>query len=299
MSETVDKVYMCPDGNSNALTTAALMNGGCNSWSNNPFMYLIWLAFFGGNGFGWNKGQDSDIARQMQTLQGTVTDNHNNDLAMQAIQGNGKALSDLAGNLNVGVATLGSAISSIKGAIDLVGANNSTNAQGIINSILLGNKDLVQQIATCCCENKQLVTQMGYEGQLRDQANTSAVTSRIEQLANGIQTGFASTAFETQAQTNQLSRDLQSQTQTIIDKISAMETNALQDKVSSLTAQLTAANSRAERAAELQPIIAQLNAIKAAQPATTTVQYPQLTAVPNYVAYGYNNYGTSGTGFWS
>lgn len=87
---------------------------------------------------------------------------------MQAIQGNSKALSDLAGNLNIGVATLGNAISSIKGAIDLVGANNGTNTQSVINSVLLGNKDLVQQIATCCCENKQLVTTMGYEGQLRD-----------------------------------------------------------------------------------------------------------------------------------
>lgn len=29
----------------------ALTNSN-NNWMNNPFMYLIWLAFFGGDGFG-------------------------------------------------------------------------------------------------------------------------------------------------------------------------------------------------------------------------------------------------------
>lgn len=301
MSETdTSKVYMMPDNNScmEAVSLASMMNNN-NNWANNPFMYLIWLAFFGGNGFGFgnrtNTAQNEDLSRQLQTLQSSVTDNHNNDLAMQAITGNGKALTDLAGNLNVGVATLGSAISSIKGAIDLVGSQNGLNAERVINSVLLGNKDLVQQIATCCCENKQLVTTMGYEGQLRDQANTASVLGRLDQLSNGIATGFSSTAYETQTQTNQLSRDLQNQTQTIIDKISTMEANAQQDKINNLTAQLTAANSRAERQAELQPIIAQLNAIKAAQPATATIQYPNLVAYPSYLSN--NIYGTNT--FWS
>ena len=261
-------------------------------------MYLIWLAFFGGNGFGWNRNQNNeDLSRQVQTLQTAISDNHNNDLAMQAIQGNGKALADLAGNLNIGVATLGNAISSIKGAIDLVGANNGTNTQSVINSVLLGNKDLVQQIATCCCENKQLVTTMGYEGQLRDQANTAAIDSKLDQLSNTMQNGFTNSIYTTQTQTNQLSRDLQAQTQTIIDKISNMESNAQQEKINELTAQLTAANARAERAAELQPIIQQLNSIKSSQPSTVAVQYPQLSVFPSYLnsaaQTGYYN-----TNFW-
>lgn len=292
MSDSVDKVYCYPENNT--AETMALMNN--NNWMNNPFMYLIWLAFFGGNGFGnrTNAAQNEDLSRQMQTLQGTVTDNHNNDLAMQAITGNGKALTDLAGNLNVGVASLGNAINSIKSSIDLVGSQNGISAERVINSVLLGNKDLVQQIATCCCENKQLVTQMGYEGQIRDLTNTQNIMNRLDQLSNGISNGFSSTAYETQAQTNQLSRDLQNQTQTIIDKISNMEANAQQDKINTLTAQLTAANARAERQAELQPLINQLNAIKSAQPATATITYPNLVAYPSYL-----NNNTYGTTFWN
>lgn len=78
-----------------------------------------------------------------------------------------------------------------------------------------------------------------------------------------------------------------------MNKLSSMEANAQQDKINNLTAQLTAANSRAERAAELAPIYNQLNAIKSAQPATTTIQYPQLTVVPNYL--GNTSYTN---GFW-
>lgn len=32
----------------------ALTNSN-NNWMNNPFMYLIWLAFFGGDGFGFGR----------------------------------------------------------------------------------------------------------------------------------------------------------------------------------------------------------------------------------------------------
>jgi hypothetical protein len=166
------KVFMVPDGNgsNNALTTAALMNGGMNGAWNNPWIYMVWMMMFRNGFFGGGNGDGAENynSRAIATLQDTINTNHNNDLAFAAIQGNGKALSDLASSLNVGVATLGNAISSIKESIALVGANNGMNAQSIINSVLLGNKDLIQQIATCCCENKQLVTTMGYEGQLRD-----------------------------------------------------------------------------------------------------------------------------------
>lgn len=299
MSETTSsKVFMLPDSSNSPLEMAALLNNQ-NSWTNNPFIYLVWMMMFRNGFWGNENGQVNDVSRQVATLADTVNTNHNNDLVMSALQGNGSALHELAGNLNVGVTALSSAINNIQSAVQTIGAQNGIGQERVINSVLLGNKDLIQQIASCCCENKQLVTTMGYEGQLRDQANTAVITNRIGDVSNSIQNGFASTAYATQAQTNALSRDLQNQTQTIIDKISAMEANAQQDKINTLTAQLTAANSRAERQAELQPIIKELNEIRCAQPATTTVQYPQLTTIPttlyNYMqgGYGYN------TGFWN
>ena len=75
-----------------------------------------------------------------------------------------------------------------------------------------------------------------------------------------VERGFYSVAFETAQQTCQLQNGMRNQTQTIIDKLSAMEANAQQDKIANLTAQLTAANSIDESHAELAPILAELNA---------------------------------------
>ena len=56
-------------------------------------MYLIWLAMFGGNGFGLGgNNQAVNNAAQIQNLSDLVTDNHNNDLTMQAVAGNTAAI---------------------------------------------------------------------------------------------------------------------------------------------------------------------------------------------------------------
>ena len=300
MSETTEKIYCMPENN-NATELMVLMNG--NNWNNNPFIYLIWLAFFGGNGFGWgNKNNDAsqinEVSRQVATLADNINNNHNNNLALQAINGNRDALGQLAQTFNTDLSAITAAVADVRSAIQTVGGQVGYSVEGIKNAIALGDSNIMQQMQTCCCENKQLVTQMGYEGQIRDLNNTQSILGRLDALSNGISNGFSSTAYETQAQTSQLSRDLQNQTQTIIDKISTMEANAQQDKINTLTAQLTAANSRAERQAELQPIVQELNAIKCAQPSTVAVQYPQLSVYPSYLNTAYNNY-NSVPGFWN
>lgn len=293
MSESTEKIYCMPENNTAEMM--ALMNG--NNWNNNPFMYLIWLAFFGGNGFGWGNKNDTsqvnEVSRQVATLADNINNNHNNNLALQAINGNRDALGQLAQTFNTDLASITAAVADVRSAIQTVGGQVGYSVESVKNAIALGDSNIMQQMQNCYCENKQLVTQMGYEGQIRDLNNTQAVLGRLDSLSNGISNGFSNTAYETQAQTSQLSRDLQNQTQTIIDKISNMEANAQQDKINTLTAQLTAANARIERQSELQPIIQELNAIKCAQPATVSVQYPQLSVYPSYLNNNYNQ------GFWN
>lgn len=62
----VEKIICCDRGNNDALAyaamankqsdpmaMAAMMNGGMgNQWMNNPFAYIMFLALFGGAGFG-------------------------------------------------------------------------------------------------------------------------------------------------------------------------------------------------------------------------------------------------------
>jgi hypothetical protein len=118
MSETTEKVYCMPENN-NTAELMALMNG--NNWNNNPFMYLIWLAFFGGNGFGWGNRNDSsqvnEVSRQVATLADNLNNNHNNNLALQAINGNRDALGQLAQTFNTDLAAITAAVADVRSAI--------------------------------------------------------------------------------------------------------------------------------------------------------------------------------------
>ena len=228
MSEVMDKIYCMPDNN-NCAEVMAMMNN--NNWMNNPFMYLIWLAFFGNNGFG--NGRFGDNAGQIAQLQDSVNTNHNNDLAMQAIQGNGAALHELAGNLNVGVSALSGAITGIRGAIDLVGANNNLGSERVINSILLGNKDLTQQLAQCCCDNK-------YE-----------TATQFAQLNYNLADQSCQTRRTVEDATRDLLANQDANTRAILDFMT-------QDKIAGLQAENAALKSAANNAAQTWEIVNQL-----------------------------------------
>lgn len=289
------KVFMVPDGISGGhqldpnLLLSMMNNGGFGG--NGNWIWIIFLFFL----YGWNR--NGFFGNNGVAGEGTIASTAEREMLLQAINGNGAAISNLATTLNCDINSVKDAINAVQSSICSVGNQVGLTGQQVINAIQQGNMSLAQQFAQCCCDNKLLVTQMGYEGQLRDQANTAALTSSINTVNTGVERGFSSVAFETAQQTCQLQSGMRDQTQTIIDKLSAMEANAQQDKIANLTAQLTAANSRAERQAELAPILAELNAIKCAQPNTISVQYPQVSVVPNYPnVYGC---GCNYNGFWN
>lgn len=289
------KVFMVPDGISGGhqldpnLLLSMMNNGGFGG--NGNWIWIIFLFFL----YGWNR--NGFFGNNGVAGEGTIASTAEREMLLQAINGNGAAIGNLATTLNCDINSVKDAINAVQSSICSVGNQVGLTSQQVINAIQQGNMSLAQQFAQCCCDNKLLVTQMGYEGQLRDQANTAALTSSINTVNTGVERGFSSVAFETAQQTCQLQNGMRDQTQTIIDKLSTMEANAQQDKIANLTAQLTAANSRAERQAELAPILAELNAIKCAQPNTISVQYPQVSVVPNYPnVYGC---GCNYNGFWN
>ena len=289
------KVFMVPDGISGNqsldpnLLLSMMNNGGFGG--NGNWIWIIFLFFL----YGWNR--NGFFGNNGVAGEGTIASTAEREMLLQAINGNGAAIGNLATTLNCDINSVKDAINAVQSSICSVSNQVGLTGQQVINAIQQGNMSLAQQFAQCCCDNKLLVTQMGYEGQLRDQANTAALTSSINTVNTGVERGFSSVAFETAQQTCQLQNGMRDQTQTIIDKLSAMEANAQQDKIANLTAQLTAANSRAERQAELAPILAELNAIKCAQPNTISVQYPQVSVVPNYPnVYGC---GCNYNGFWN
>lgn len=228
------KVFMFPDGGNGGYndpaTLMALMNNG--GFGNGNWIWILFMfILFGNRGYGFN-GDGNGAER---------------DLLMQAMNNNRSAIGELSTRLNCDINSITAAINAVQSSIQSVGAQVGLTGQQTINAIQQGNMGLAQQLAQCCCDNKLLACQ-----------NHGATISRIDQLANGVTQGFSATAYETAKQTCAIQTSMRDQTQTILDKLSSMQADAQQDKINNLTAQLTAANSRAERAAELKPIYDQL-----------------------------------------
>ena len=268
----------------------AMMNNG--GFGNGNWIWVFFLILlFGRNGFG---GYGDNVAGTGY-LSNQITNTAGRDLLMQAINGNGAAVQNLASTLNCDINSIKGAINGVQSSICQVGNQVGMSSQQIVNAIQQGNMGLTQQIAQCCCDNKLLVTNMGYESQIRDMQNTAQLANKLDNINNNVVHSFSTTAYETAQQTCALQNGMRDQTQTILSKLDAIEDSRKDRQIADLTAQLTAANSRAERAAELAPITKALSDIQCKQPNTVTVPYQPFVTVPNCVAYqglygfGYGN----------
>lgn len=252
--------------NNRSAEMAALMN---NNWNQNPFMYLIMLAFLGNGGYGWNNrngdyGQLNDLSRQIQSVQGTVTDNHNNSVALAAINGNRDAIAQLAQTLNTSTQNVQTAICGVKSAIEQVAGKVGYSAESVKNAIALGDANIIQQMQSCCCQQKELIQRMGYESQLATERQTNVLASqmasqhsadqlkqceyhgqtinRIDQLANGITQGFASVGYENAKNTQAIINNQNANTQRLLDQMCANTTQQLRDTIAQKDRELQTAS---------------------------------------------------------
>lgn len=317
MSDT--KTYVVPDNltgnNDNLATMAMLSNGGFgNGMWNNPMMYLVWMYVMRWmNNGDWNNG-DPSVQRQLQTLQDQMQDNHNSDLIMQAIKGNGQALQDAATRMNCDINALQSAIQNVQSSIQTVGNQVGFSSERIINAVNQGDSNVIQALKDCCCQTNQNITKMGYENQIQNQNQTYQLTSQIHDVNNTIQNGFRDTNYATQQQTCSLQNTIKDtstiNTNAILAKLDAINTQALQDKIESLrernSEQATAINNAQQSAlfgqminAAVTPINSTLaslskevDGIQCKLPNTVTLPFSCATAVPTSLAYNlYGNYG--------
>lgn len=272
------------DPNLMAMLTNASKNqdawgGGGMWWIWVIIMFWLW----GGNGnmFGRNGGLDG--------IPNQINNDFGRDILLQAINGNGTAISQLASTLNCDMNALQNAICQVQSSIQGVGNQVGMSGQQIINAIQAGNCQISHQIADCCCNVRTAITTQGYENQLATLNQTNALQSTMNGNNQAI-----------------LARLDAMSNQALLDKI-----DALREKNSSLIAQLSnehqTAAIQAYQAQSLIPVnaalsdlSARLGAIECKQPATVTVPYiPAMSnLVPvsysqpvNFSAVGYNTCG--------
>ena len=194
-------------------------NNGNNMW-NNPFMYLIWLAWFGGGngfGFGGNRAgvaagdvQAANNGAAIQNLSDMIQDNHNSDLTMQAIAGNTAAISQLAGMLNVST-------DKIAGAVNMMASQMQQN----------------------CCDIKSNIMSQGYQNQLSTCQQTNTILQQSQALTNTVTNGFTSIGYQLERNACDIKETSSANTQKIIDTLNNHWGQEQQGIINSLQSQLS------------------------------------------------------------
>ena len=235
MGEAVEKIYCCDrDNNDNALAAAilangnnrrddlgsmaAMMGGGMNNWMNNPFAYLMFLAFTRNGGF----GNDNNNAA-LEAIRTQMQDNQNSSLIMSALgdgfNRNDFALSQLAQNLNVDFNTLQKCCCDVQAAIREVGGAVNFSAEKVINAANLGDCRIIEALNSCCCSTQRQIADFRADLLLQNCKDTAELRNGQRDLGFAITQGFSSTAFQAQQDKCNILRAGQDNTQRIIDTL--------------------------------------------------------------------------------
>lgn len=241
---------------------------GLGGWGGALIGFLLGAGLSGGwGGFGGFGGGNGAAAM--------LNGNNNTDVILQAINGTDADVRQLATTFNSDFNTMSSAVNDARMAIANVAAQTGMTGLQVQNAILSGDSSIVAKLQECCCDNRLLTTQQGYEARIQTIEQTNQLGSQADR------------------NTGSIINAINAQTIAMNDQFCALKERELQNKIDTLTAQNTNlkgqidnANQTAAVAAMLAPIQKEVSEIKACQPATTTVQWPQLTAVPAYSLYG-------------
>ena len=236
------KVYCCDrDRGSDALAYAAIANNrgndpmammaAMNNQWDNPFVYLVWMMFaqrmWGNNG---ENLQNTAIQSQIDSLRTQMSDNHNSDLLMSAVNGNGQELKTLAANLNCDFNQLQTAVCSVRSAIDQVAGQVGFSAERVINAVNAGDCSVIQAIKDCCCQTQQNIIRMGYENQLGQKDILERIQSGLDFVNRDVERGFSSVAFQAQQDKCDVIRAGQDNTQRVIDTLNLHWQQELQQR---------------------------------------------------------------------
>lgn len=219
MSDSIEKIYCYGD---------RCNDYGMNGWMNNPFAYIMFLALLRNGGFGYGYGdavgagpatQGIETQAQLNAIRTQLQDNQNSGLIMDAIKGNGFALSQLAQNLNIDFNTLQKCCCDVQAAIQQVGGQVGFSAERVINAANLGDLNIIQALKDCCCTTQRLILEQGYQNQLAIQGQTYELRNGQRDLGQAMTQGFSQTAFQAQQDKCDIIRAGQDNTQRIIDTL--------------------------------------------------------------------------------
>ena len=297
-----DVTYI-PDSGSqnNSLLPYMLANngmGGNNMW---PWLFAMNGGGFGGFGGGWGTGILGFILGALVGnngfgglfggnngagfLSNQLSNDSGRELIMNAINGTDADVRLLASTLNADVNEVRSALSTVQLGIQNVGSQVGMSGLQVINAIQSGNAEMANQLCKCCCDQRQLTVEQGYQNQLRTIEQTNTLGTAI--AANGQRTADAIA-------------DLKS---TMIDQFCQAKERDMQADINNKAEIITQLRSEADNARQTNMfqngfniLNQKITELAAKQPNTVPVTWPNLAAVNTtpYVSGGYYQGGYNG-----
>ena len=289
-----ETVVYTPENNGGSVPAWLAMNNGgfgngLGGWGGGILGFFLGLLFGNGwggfgNGFGGFGGGNG-----AGFLSNQIDNNAGRELLMNAINSNGEAsraaISNLATMLGQDYSQVSAAVAALQGGLNSLALQQAVSVPQIINSIQAGNSSLASQLAQCCCENRLLTTQQGYEAQIRTLEQTNQLGSQADRNTRAITDAIAA---QTVAMNDQFcaakERDLQSKIDTQADIITQLRGQISNDRqTEAFTAAFNVLNQK-------------VTELAARQPNTVPVVWPNLQAVnaTPYVSGGYYQGGFNG-----
>lgn len=279
-----------------------MCNGGFGggNWVWIIFLFFLYPLMRNGGLFG-NMGQNG--GNYLGPLSNMVNNNDGRDLIMQAINGNGAAVQRLATMFGTKVDMIQSAICQVNNSVAQVGCKIDSSTGALLNAGTQNTMTIANQLATCCCNLKNAITESAHQSQLETLRQTDAIKESVGGVGSAVTRGFSDVGYALRDQTCNLDKSIGVVGDRIIARLDASEKSAMQDKINALQTQLTTEHQSGviaqQIAAAVNPIAQAVNEIKCAQPQTVTVPYQPFQAVPNCVAYQYGMYNNGNlNGFW-
>jgi hypothetical protein len=233
-----------------------------------------------GNGYGNRGGQCGGC--QCPSVDG--------QLALQAVAAQGDAsraaIENLAASMGQNYNTILPAVQGVQNTLSALANANGMGFLQVINALQQGNCNLASQLSQCCCDNRLLTTQQGYESRLATEGQTNTLKGEISTQGQRQVDAIAdlkTTMIKEFCDARE--RDMQAVIDKQADEITQLRTK---DNISGQTRELLGYfNSM------IAPLQAQVKELLDKAPNTVPVQYPNLQVVnntPNSNWPGFNGY---------
>lgn len=271
--------------------------GGFNSIAD-LFGLAIIASMFGWNGGNWNGGIGNAGGGAAGFLANQLNNDSGRELIMNAVTSQGEAsrtaISNLANTLGQDFNLVNAGVMNVQNALSSLALQQAVSVPQIMASIASGDANIISTFQKCCCDNQLAICQQ-----------TNALQSDIAGVRTAIEAKSAADQLAMCQQTYSLTDTMNRGILSLDNKIDALESSRKDREITALTAKVAQLESQNFTTGVIGQAVAPINAalaslarevddIKCKQPATVSVQWPNLVAVnaSPYVSGGF--YGGNG-----